>query len=112
MIMADLYSVFRANCQALVSGGDVAAANSWFLAFNAETALCWSFCAELIAQAHSRLEAEFPAENGTSNEVQMAASRYTHECFFAVKMLQNVVLVAEQWQQVEEEQRIQVRQVS
>jgi hypothetical protein len=29
-----------------------------------------------------------------------------------VKLLQNVVLVAEQWQQVEEEQRIQVRQVS
>ena len=80
----------------------MAAANSWFLAFNAETALCWSFCAELIAQAHSRLEAEFPAENGTSNEIQVAVSRYTHECFFAVKLLQNVVLVAEQWQQVVE----------
>lgn len=115
--MTDLYSLFHANCQVLIrgGGGEVVHANNWFLAFCMEQPLlCWTFSAEVISQAHHRLEAEVSEEQrrrGLSVAMLMASS-HLHESFFAIKMLQNVMLAPVQWVEVPEELRMQTKQVS
>jgi hypothetical protein len=111
--MSDLYGTFHTNCQVLVHGGrDVAHANSWFLAFVEQPLLCWAFSADVITQGHVRFDAEnMTPEHGDDESFAVMTSHHMYECFFAIKLLQNVTLDETLWTQIPDDQRGPVQQV-
>ena len=91
-------------------------ASSWFLSFAEQPSLCWTFCVDTITQAPHRFDAEETVQKQQQQSSSFStgtimASTYLHESFFAIKLLQNMVLAPTQWAQVPETQKMQTRQV-
>ena len=102
--MTNLSRLFREKCRALAgNGGDVSAANEWFLRFSEEIYPCWAFCCEILSQAPTRYE--------EANLSGIEPLDIVHECFFAVKLLHNTVLTPNKWNQITMDQKTSVQQV-